>query len=248
MSKPTYVQDSEPATPLAWQDWVKPSSGEYFVRLPEGRWGVIGNLKQDRMGFLSSNGGVVNAPITGPSGHAPEKNADILESLRLNGVDVATIVDMDRWEQRIVAELTAALNLQKTTDGTTASQTLLGMVVWDQGSIAVRHEKQFNFSDPTTPLGDIRPSFPDGTKPDWGNCLLNVWIEGLATPKDGAGLATGDAFIPAGFDANWNMTYPTGIWFRWVSRNPPIVKVNAFEMSAKGNTALALGYSIIGRR
>lgn len=243
-----YVQPDKPTNPGANKKWLQTTTGLLWFTPDGTNWVYHGNAFRPNLGLLSSSGGVVEKAITGAHGHAPDTNADIEGGLTLEGVGVVTTTMLDAWGARLVAEITALQNLAaEGTTPTTTGETLVGMIAKKTGSIAVKHEKTFNFSDVSGPYGDLRPAFPDGSRADWSHCLVLAWPEALAMPSDGSDIGSREVFIPNAYTATWNLGFPTGVWARFESTNPPILRVNAHGIDGQ-TYHLGIGFEIMGWR
>lgn len=242
-----FVQANQPSNPGLNKTWLQTTTGIKWFTADGSTWIPLGNCYKPNMGLLSASGGIVEAPITGAHGHAPAENADIAGALTLEGVGVVTVPMLQAWRDRIVAELTVLQNLAAEAEGTDVTDTtVVGMLTKRSGSIAIKHGKTFNFADLSGPYGDLRPKF-NGTPVDWSHCVVLAWPEALAEPDDGVDHSGKDVFIPNAYHATWNLGFPTGIWARWESTNPPILRVNAHGIDGQ-TYYLGVGFEILGWR
>jgi hypothetical protein len=130
-----YVQEEDPGAVGFGNEWVVPSTGLKFIRNSANTgWTPFGSAVVPNGGFYRSNSTIqLSGALTGNTGFAPISSPDFNTSLKVAGVNVATVNDLtNAWktiESNIDSRIMEAMSLY------TSKSSVSDSIAMHQGSV-----------------------------------------------------------------------------------------------------------------
>lgn len=160
-----YVQSTDPGSVGAGYQWLDTTTANLYERNTcNSAWDYLYNVNQITGGLLSRNGGVMAGAITGVTGWAPLDSPNFTTVAKLNGVNLATMNDLQALNASLLALIKAEAQIAVTN--------ALGGVTGNQNiAIGSGTLKGATKDSPVTiPL----PFFPDGVQATQAQCKWHV--------------------------------------------------------------------------
>lgn len=99
----TWIQDDEPGTPSACQEWIQPTAGtRYFRNTTNTAWVYHGRIDEELGGAVSKGGDMMGGPLLGSHGLPPQTDPDFNGTVRQEGLPVALQRHLAALERRLM--------------------------------------------------------------------------------------------------------------------------------------------------
>jgi len=237
LSGSRYIGTGALPPPVAGYDLVDTTTGNaYFANATATAWNLVGNINNVNLGLLALTGGTMNGAITGATGWAPNDSPNFTTSIKLDGVNLATTLDLTTKANDILNGI--APKITEAVATTSASLNVKANIALAKGVLTFT--QGYGTSDgvhPNPPQTIPLPTYPDGSSAAEADC---VWIVSVVSQESNVSMS--------------NLRFSTGTASSWANVDSNLVDPNAVrtfcvtQYDGSSSYTTKVVYMIIGVR